>query len=668
MRAALLLVDLQNDFLERPGLSPPVPVLVRRVAELLEGCRALSLAVLHVRTVVSQDGSNRMPHWKQAGHWACVEDTAGAEAPPELGPLPAERIIAKPYYSAFGNAETDRILRQLKIDTLVVAGIYTHGCVRATILDAYQAGYTVWAADEAIASTEPLHADLTRTHLAERACRFMTNRAILDRLGLPTVGSSKSHVTGLLPVGCVDGEWLAADGQRLWTRRNPANCGETLATVPLGRKEDVDHAAAVAAASQRAWGNRTVGERVGCLSAWMAVLAGQRRECVALMASEAGKPVVHGQAEFAYAMNLLEAVLRQAQEHEPAGPAAGVRVRRCPLGVVGLITPWNNPLAIAVSKLAPALAYGNGVVWKPAPEAPRLAMLIMRTLLEAGVPSGCVNLVQGDADTGRHICAHPDIAAISLTGGIDTGREVAGLCALHGKTLQAELGGNNAALVMAGCDIERVAEELARAAYRYSGQSCTAPRRLIVEKSIRARFEHVLLAAVSALRLGDPDDPATYVGPLISETHRERIHARLEQALREGGRVLCGGRVPPGLERGCWYEPTLVADPEPRARIVQEESFGPVVVLMEAHDLDEALTLCNEVEQGLVATLYSPDPAQQARFLAEAQAGILRINSGLAAISPQAPFGGWKASAIGIPEHGRWDREFYTRPQAVYEA
>ncbi len=621
---------------------------------------------MHVRTIIHADGSNRMPHWKRTSYWACVQGTAGAEPPIKLSPLPSEQIIAKPYYSAFGNPDTNRVLQDLNVDTVVIAGIYTHACVRATAMDAYQAGYEVWVADEAIASDDPLHAKLTRAYLSQRVCRFLPNEEILERLGSSKSPRAQAMNTEALPVGCIANNWLTIAGHGVWPRHDPARWDAVLASVPIGRGRDIDLAVSSASNSQTSWSKRPPRERAAYLTRWASLLAERRDECVALMAKEIGKPVMHGHAEFRYAMQLLNAVIERVAQDGQGECGPGVRVRRHPVGVVGLITPWNNPLAIPVAKLAPALAYGNCVVWKPAPEAPRLAMLIMDTLRHAEVPPGCVNMIQGNADTGHHLLTHSGIAAISFTGRVDTGRQAASICAATNKALQAELGGNNAALVMAGCDIEAASLELAKAAFRFSGQSCTAPRRLIVQGKIRAEFERALVTAISALPVGDPEDPHTYMGPLVSRMHREQVHSMVESAVTEGGRILCGGRVPRGYEQGCWYEPTLIADVPHQAYAVQEESFGPLVVLMDAQDIKEAMSLCNDVSHGLVATLYSTDPTHKEHFLAEAQAGILRINEGIAGISPDAPFGGWKASGIGPPEHGPWDQEFYTRPQAIY--
>jgi acyl-CoA reductase-like NAD-dependent aldehyde dehydrogenase/nicotinamidase-related amidase len=667
VKSALLTVDLQQDYLARPGLSPPVSILTGRAAELIGGCRSLSIPILHIRTIIHRDGTNRMPHWKRSDHWACVEGTEGVEAPKELAPMPSEPIVSKPFYSAFGNPQTNRILGEWGIEQVIIAGVYSHACVRATILDAYQAGYEVWVAEDAIATNEPLHGDLTRRYLDGRICQFMASAEILRRLGLPKADRSPDPGVESLPVGCVANGWVTRKDQHLWVRRNPSDWDEVITTVPIGQEQDIDLAVSAAAECHASWSRLRVNDRVDLLRAWSTELGRRASEITALLALEIGKPLLHGMAEFRYAMDLLDATIGRANAsgEEQCGP--GIRMRRCPLGVVGLISPWNNPLAIPLGKLAPAVANGNCVVWKPAPEAPRLAMLIMETLIRAGLPPGCVNLIQGNASTAQYMLTHPAISAVSITGRTESGRLAAGMCAAHGKALQAELGGNNAALVMAGCEIETVATELAFAAFRFSGQSCTAPRRLIVEKNIRRQFEAALVRAVSGLRIGAPQDRETAIGPLISKAHVERIRATVESAVLDGGRVLLGGKVPKAYGHGCWHEPTVVADLPQNAYAVQEESFGPLVVLLDASDIEEAITICNGVRQGLVATLYSSSQMQKEQFLAKAQAGILRINRGAAGVSADAPFGGWKASGIGLPEHGYGDQEFYTRPQAIYE-
>jgi acyl-CoA reductase-like NAD-dependent aldehyde dehydrogenase len=337
------------------------------------------------------------------------------------------------------------------------------------------------------------------------------------------------------------------------------------------------------------------------------------------------------------------------------------------MGVVGLVTPWNNPVAIPVGKIAPALAFGNAVVWKPAWQAPRSARLVVESLVDAGVPEGLVNLVQGDGDTAREIFSAQQVDAVSVTGSASTGATAAALCARHGKPLQAELGGNNAAVVLADADFDRVAPGLAMAAFGFAGQRCTAIRRLVVERAALDGFLEPFLSAVAALRVGDPDDPETAVGPLISLEHRRRVEAAVSFGMEQGGVLLCGGGAPPGLEDGAYLAPTLITDLGPEADLVHQETFGPVAILQIADEFADALRLLDDVSQGLVAAVCTRDPAKRRHFAGAARAGILNLVPGALAVHPDAPFGGWKASGIGPPEHGRWDREFYSRPQAVYD-
>jgi len=343
-----------------------------------------------------------------------------------------------------------------------------------------------------------------------------------------------------------------------------------------------------------------------------------------------------------------------------------VSVRQAPLGTVALLTPWNNPVAIPVGKLAPALGFGNTVLWKPAHQAPGCARVVAECLAAAGLPPGTVNLVFGEADTARQIIADPRVAAVAVTGSHATGRSAAALCGHFQKPLQAELGGNNAAVVLRDADLEAEAVGLAVASFGFAGQRCTATRRFIVERAVAGPFTRALQDAVAALRIGDPAATDTQVGPLISLTARDQVLAVLERARAEGGRVLCGGTLPAGLDHGAYLAPALVTGLAPEADLVQEETFGPVAVIQLADDLDEALRLANGVRQGLVAGLATRDPAALRRFVEEVEAGIVKLTPGALPVHADAPFGGWKASGIGPPEHGAWDREFYSRPQALY--
>jgi acyl-CoA reductase-like NAD-dependent aldehyde dehydrogenase len=220
--------------------------------------------------------------------------------------------------------------------------------------------------------------------------------------------------------------------------------------------------------------------------------------------------------------------------------------------------------------------------------------------------------------------------------------------------------------VLPGTHLDAAMEALAKSAFSYSGQRCTAIRRFIVEKSLYAEFERKLTEAVAALRVGPPEDAATDIGPLISRRHQARVRQAIVQALAGGARILIGGEVPEGKEQGCWLRPALLAGASADSSIVRDETFGPVAVIQQAQDLEDAIRIANCVPHGLVAGLVGGDAADEARFLASIQAGIIKLGPGALPVHPDAPFGGWKASGIGLPEHGYWDREFYARPQVVY--
>ncbi len=664
----MLLLDVQEDFLARPGLSPSAARLGERIRILLEACRARGVPVLHVRTEIRADGSDRMPHWKRARIWACVEGTPGALPPPRLREAAAEPIFRKQFFSAFGAPGLDARLRELNPGSLLVAGLYLHACVRATALDAYERGYDVWIVDDAVGSTEPVHAEITRSYLGERAARFVETRELLALL-TNGEGEAETAVPGdVFPVACIDGKWRAASEHRRMLCRQPSDLRVTIGEVPCAGLAEVAAAAEVASQARGGWQKRSVEERAGCLRRFARRLAERESELTLLLVREIGKPRGEAQAEVGRAIAHAEGAVRRipAADAGIAGPPADTRVRNRPVGIVGLVTPWNNPLAIPVGKIAPALAFGNAIVWKPACRAPRMAEAILAALADAGVPSDLVSLVFGEADTARCLIAHPSIDAVSLTGSTQTGRIAAALCAQHGKPLQAELGGNNAAIVLADCDVEAEAAGLALAAFGFAGQRCTAMRRIVVERVLAARFTDALVAAVQRLVVGDPGDPRTQVGPLISPEHREGVVAALAQAVADGGRFLCGGGPPSGLEQGCYFLPTLVAGLRPDAPLAQEETFGPIAVILQAADLDEAIGIANGVPQGLVASVCTRDAAARERFAQEIEAGILKLAPGPLAVHPDAPFGGWKASGIGPPEHGDWDREFYAKPQAVY--
>ncbi|WP_018232959.1 aldehyde dehydrogenase family protein [Thioalkalivibrio thiocyanodenitrificans] len=614
MKAALLLIDLQQDFLGRPDLLPMAEEVIAANARVLALARARRIPVIHVHTVVSEDGHDAMPHWRAWDAPLCRRGSAGAGTPEALEPRPGETVITKRFYSGFDNPDLDSTLKALNVHTLLLSGLYTHGCIRATALDAYSRGYETLVVSDAVASPDPIHSEASRQWMEGRCACFRP----MDQI----FGSSNDHDS-------------AADVE--------AAIREAAAYV-------LDEA------SQHDWPDK--------LDAWLRQIQHEREYFIDLITQEVQKPLLNSQEEFERAVEHLRAAITLATESGPGWP--GINVRHRPLGVIALLTPWNNPLAIPLAKASAALAFGNAVVWKPSPRAAAVAESLMNSYQRAGLPKQALQLVHGGPETARLIVTAEPVRAVSLTGSVSSGRSVAAMCAAGGKALQAELGGNNALIVLADADIEGIAPDLALAAFSYSGQRCTAIRRFIVERSVAETFEREMKRATESLPLGDPRDSATVIGPLIDAEQLEAIDQKVRQAISDGARLICGGARPNGWQHGAWYAPTLLYCADNTSRIVQEESFGPIAVIQIADDLEHALALCNGVAHGLVAGLVSERPDARTRFLGEAQAGILRFGTGPLAIHPEAPFGGWKASQFGPPEHGVWDRQFYTRPQAVY--
>lgn len=664
-RPALLLVDLQEDFLQRDGLLPPRSALISSVTPLLDGIRRLGLPVLHSQTRIRPDGSDRMPHWECENRWECVEGTPGAAPPAVLAPVSGEPVSYKRFFNAFSADDLDVELRARNVDTLVIAGVYLHACIRETAIDAYARGYDVWIVDDAVASTEPVHAEFTREHL-RRFVDFVDTARVLRRFGAKP--DPQGGEIAPFPVACIEGRWVSGSDDDGSVHRMPADQREVIAAVPRAGDPEVARAAGAAARAGLQWRRTSTSERVQLLVRWRENLAQCRDELVSLLIREVGKPRRESEGEFERALAHIETAVALVGRSGPmALDAEGlVRVRHRPVGTIGLVTPWNNPLAIPVGKLAPALGFGNSVLWKPALQAPGTARVLMESLLACGIAPGLVSLLFGDASTARAVIRHPEVSAISITGSAGTGSSAAALCAHYGKRLQAELGGNNAAVVLADADLDAEVPGLALAAFGFAGQRCTAIRRFVVERSILSEFERRIVREVESLAVGDPADATTRVGPLSSLGHRRRVVAALEEAVAEGGRILCGGFVPAGLEQGCYLAPTVVADLDVGAHLVQEETFGPVAVLQAADDLDQAIEMANGVSQGLLAAVCTRDALRRRRVADSAEAGILKLAPGALAVHAGAPFGGWKGSGIGPPEHGEWDREFYTRPQAVY--
>ncbi len=647
MRPALVLVDIQRDYLRASGLQPAADALVSRAATLLDACRRRQVPVVHVWTTVRHDDDRRLPHWKAANRWICVEGTDGHRPPPPLQPTGSETIVHKSGFDAFGPAGLEAALASTGCDHVIVAGLHLHTCVRAVVTGCLERGLQVTLADDAVASDDPVHAACTRRWLADRLVRLQRVHEVL------------LHLDGVTATVLV--------------HRSPRHSDTVLFEVPVAGADEVAAAGSRAQAAWRTWQATSLEARATVLEGFADRLELAAPDLARQMALEIGKPLSHGREESARAAASVRDVLRHAamlplEQRLPAGI-----VRRRPLGAVGLISPWNNPVAIAVGKIAPALAYGNSVVWKPAPPATSISLRLLALLADAGAPPDLVQVVTGDRTTALRLAAEPTIDAVTFTGSDLAGRDVQAACARRMIPLQAELRGNNAAIVWSDADLPRAAARIAWGGFGFAGQRCTATRRVVVEAACFERVWRELCNAAGCLTLGDPLDPATDIGPLFDSRKRDDFVATIDRARSQGGAVsrvqrLFDGRVDEAwIRAGAYAHPILAACDDPRHPLVQEESMAPLIVVQRATDFTHAIALCNTVRHGLAAALFGGSPELRQRFLCEAQAGILKLDDSTAGVDASLPFGGWKASGIGPPEHGLADPMFYTRLQAVYE-
>ncbi len=662
MNPAVLLIDLQNDFLNSPSLEPAAGQIVARAARLLEGARTAGVPVIHVWTTVHRNRNDRMPHWKEVDRWICVEGESGHETPASLLPREGERVIHKTFFSAFSTGELGEILKSLKADTLILAGVHLHGCVRSTALDAYQFRLAVWVAEDAVGSDDPSHASVSQRWLSARAARFASAESCLA-FAAEKVSKAKELWAPPLWAGFIHGKVVSNKQLRHSMHCSPCDEKNAVWQFSIAGNQEIFDAVNAARRAQEQWRATLASTRAGVLLRLADLLAEEERILVRIMVPDVGKPIAFVKAEVARSIALLKATASRAGEVLEARCGENSTSRNVPIGVIAMITPWNNPLAIPVGKIAPALLYGNAIIWKPAPAGSAIALELIQLLHRAGCPPGVANLICGDRSTALSLMSDSGVDAVTITGSPQAGYAAQDICTRRHIPLQAELGGNNAAIVWSDADLKKAAVEISDAAFAFAGQRCTANRRAIVHAAVYDQFLKQIEEAATAMVWGDPADAATRIGPLISSDKCREVEEVLERAKRAGALVI---NPQSGKPHGAYFPPAIVCCDDPAQEIFQEETFAPVLVITKARDWDHAMQLCNGVRQGLVASLFSASSELHEQFLNTAQAGILKINRATADADAEAPFGGWKASGIGPPEHGASNREFYTRTQAVY--
>jgi aldehyde dehydrogenase (NAD+) len=348
-------------------------------------------------------------------------------------------------------------------------------------------------------------------------------------------------------------------------------------------------------------------------------------------------------------------------------PITFLYARREPIGVVAAITPWNFPIAIPAWKIAPALAYGNTVVWKPAEIVPLTAVHFLQALVDAGLPKGVLNLVLGKgSEVGTVLTTHEAVDAITFTGSNPVGRALQSEATRHGKKVQLELGGKNPAVVLADANLDHAAEHVARGAFLSAGQKCTATSRVIVEQAVLKEFQDRLVALIEGWKLGDPLDTATRVGPVVSHDQLETVTGYLDVGVKEGGRILTGGKRATDLGDGYYIQPTVITDLSNESRVAREEIFGPVAAIVSARSYDDAVKLANDTPFGLTASLFTTNLSRALKFANEIHTGVVKVNQESAGLEYQVPFGGMKESSSGSREQGKAAREFFTQWKTVY--
>jgi acyl-CoA reductase-like NAD-dependent aldehyde dehydrogenase len=443
----------------------------------------------------------------------------------------------------------------------------------------------------------------------------------------------------------------------------PATEG-VLAEIPRAGAEEADAAVARAKAAYPAWRAIAPPDRARLLYGLADALDGRREELAVLEARNAGKPIGDARGEIGMVVDTFRyyagAVERTLGDTIPVTGGVAMTFRE-PLGVVALITPWNFPLTIASWKLAPCLAAGNTVVLKPAELTPLTALEFERIALDAGIPEGVVNVVAGPGRTcGSRLVEHPDVAKVAFTGSTEVGRTIAAGAAQTIKRVTLELGGKSPNLIFADADLEAAAQAAPSAVFGNAGQDCCARSRILVQDSVLDDFLAALGAVVERIRVGDPLDEATQMGPLISAAQRETVGSYVP----DGAPVAARGSAPEGP--GFWFPPTVLAPVDPGDRAVREEIFGPVACVIPFRDEAEAIVLANDTIYGLSGSIWTRDGARALRVARAVEAGVLSINSNTS-VRVSTPFGGFKQSGVGR-ELGPHALDHYTEVKSVYYA
>jgi acyl-CoA reductase-like NAD-dependent aldehyde dehydrogenase len=471
----------------------------------------------------------------------------------------------------------------------------------------------------------------------------------------------------------INGRWVESSSSRASERRNPADLDEVVGFAPLSTREEAREAIAAARAAFAAWRDTPAPVRGRVVAKAALLMEQQKDELARLMTREEGKTLKDALGEVQKSVNILDFMAgegrRIAGETLPSElPKNFAYTLKQPLGVVAAIAPWNFPVSIPVWKIAPALVAGNTVVFKPATITPFTGAKVVQIFEQAGVPAGVLNMIVGSgSEVGDEFIQHPDVRAISFTGSNEVGSELYAQGARRMKKCQCEMGGKNPLVILADADLPLAVESAVLGAFASTGQRCTATSRVIIEEAVAEHFVQLLVERASKLRTGNGLEPGIDMGPAVDESQLNTDLQYIEVGKKEAKLLLGGQRLTGGAyNRGYFVPPTVFDHVAPDSTIAQDEIFGPVLSVIRVRDFDEALRVANSVRFGLSSSLYSNDAAKIFEFIDRIETGITHVNSPTVGGEAQLPFGGMKATGVGMREMGRVAIDFFTELKAVY--
>ncbi len=471
----------------------------------------------------------------------------------------------------------------------------------------------------------------------------------------------------------IDGLWQDAASGETFTDVNPAINSDEVGKFPSSGVEDVDDAVRAARKAFRSWSRRPAPERGDILKRIGDLLTERKAEIAFQMTREMGKPFFETKGDVQEAIDTAYYAASETRRlfgHTVPSELPSkfnMSIRR-PIGVCGIISAFNFPVAVPTWKMFPALACGNTVVFKPSSSAPYSGALLINVFVDAGLPAGVVNLVQGRGSMGQSLVEHPDVNVVSFTGSTEVGSKIGAACGRTHKRVTLEMGGKNPVIVMADADLDLAVEGLLWGAFGTTGQRCTATSRLIVHEDVHDELVGMLVAAAGELKLGYGNEDDTEVGPVVNRSAFETIERYVEIGKEEGALVASGGNraTGTGLDDGYFFEPTVFTGVTPEMRIATEEIFGPVLSVLKVSSYEEAVEVANNIEYGLSSSIYTKDVATAFRAMHDIEAGITYVNGPTIGAEAHMPFGGVKATGNGHREGGWEVYDFYTETKTVY--